>query len=407
MEVLVLFLTSRKLWAQLSRVGFVVLLAILLAGVFVYFQNNRNKAAANNASPQQSPQPATPTAATATPAPATGGNAGPVSAAPAGSSATATLQPLQPANGKAHPQSTDLTRPAPPGRIGAQKMLATPTPTPTPSPVPTPRPVATPSAPPVPFAPGEAEKLLVDAKARLDAGDPVGARNILNDGIVGERFPASLIENARAIQARANEKLVFSPDIVPGDTYSEAGKIENSNSLKIISRQHAVPWEALCRINRVSDKQMRIGRQLKAPVGPFHVMVSKSAYRLDLFLGGLPGEPGSMYVASLAVGLGKDNSTPTGVWEVTNKVRNPPWNNPNSREHFEGYDPKNPLGGYWIALKGVEGQAVDKGGYGIHGTIDPDSIGKQASMGCVRLKVEDVQVVFDLVTDKSRVLVRD
>jgi hypothetical protein len=259
----------------------------------------------------------------------------------------------------------------------------------------------------VPLAPGEAEKLLVDAKAKLDAADPVSARNILNDAIVAERFPASLIENARALQSRANEKLVFSPDIVAGDTYSEVAKIENSNSLRVIARQHVIPWEGLCRINRVSDKRIRVGQQLKAPVGPFHVMVTKSAYRLDLFLGGLPGEPGAMYVSSLAVGLGKDNSTPTGIWEVVNKVRNPPWNNPNSREHFEGYDPKNPLGGYWIALKGVEGQAIDKTGYGIHGTIDPDSIGKQASMGCVRLKVEDVQVVFDLVTDKSRVLVRD
>ncbi len=44
--------------------------------------------------------------------------------------------------------------------------------------------------------------------------------------------------------------------------------------------------------------------------------------------------------------------------------------------------------------------------YGIHGTIEPDTIGRQASMGCVRLKVEDVQLVYDMLSEgKSRVLV--
>ena len=40
-------------------------------------------------------------------------------------------------------------------------------------------------------------------------------------------------------------------------------------------------------------------------------------------------------------------------------------------------------------------------GYGIHGTIDPDSIGQMKSMGCVRLRHDDVALVYELLTDQA------
>ena len=66
---------------------------------------------------------------------------------------------------------------------------------------------------------------------------------------------------------------------------------------------------------------------------------------------------------------------------------------------IEADDPRNPLGDYWIGLSGLAGAAVGKESYGIHGTIEPDSIGKQASMGCVRLRNEDVAVVFQCLAE--------
>ena len=66
------------------------------------------------------------------------------------------------------------------------------------------------------------------------------------------------------------------------------------------------------------------------------------------------------------------------------------------------------MGEFWIGLSGTDGQAVGKTSYGIHGTIDPSSIGKQESMGCIRMKNEDVAQVFEmLVEGKSTVTVRD
>ena len=71
-------------------------------------------------------------------------------------------------------------------------------------------------------------------------------------------------------------------------------------------------------------------------------------------------------------------------------------------------DPKNPLAGYWIAIEGQEGQALGKESYGIHGTIDPTSIGRTESMGCIRLRTEDISWVYDFLVDgKSKVLVKE
>ena len=71
-------------------------------------------------------------------------------------------------------------------------------------------------------------------------------------------------------------------------------------------------------------------------------------------------------------------------------------------------DPKNPLGGYWMGLTGIAGNAVDKNSYGIHGTIEPDTVGKQASMGCIRLRHDDIAFLYDLLVDgKSKVVVKE
>ena len=93
---------------------------------------------------------------------------------------------------------------------------------------------------------------------------------------------------------------------------------------------------------------------------------------------------------------------------VSDRIPNPKWWGARGQPPIESGDPKNPLGKYWLALTGTAGKAEGQQSYGIHGTIDPDSIGKQASMGCIRMRNEDVAVVYTLVlSGKSTVVVRD
>ena len=44
--------------------------------------------------------------------------------------------------------------------------------------------------------------------------------------------------------------------------------------------------------------------------------------------------------------------------------------------------------------------------YGIHGTWEPEGVGERVSQGCVRMRNEDVEVLYDLLPKGARVTVQ-
>jgi hypothetical protein len=261
---------------------------------------------------------------------------------------------------------------------------------------------------------GTAEKLLADAKAKSDTGDLVGARTVLNEPLVSGGLVETDAQAVRHALMEINEKLVFSAKLYPSDPFEEPIVVQPGMHLQKLANQYDVTWPLLCRVNGYEPtdagaRRIRAGHTIKAIKGPLCAVVNKGAFRMDLYLGGLPGEAACTYVTSVPVGLGKDDSTPSGLWtvELHNKVRNPVYYSPRGEGVFKSDDPKNPLGGFWIGLKGEDGNAVGKNSYGIHGTIEPESIGKQSSMGCIRLGHDDIALVFDLLVEiKSRVMIQ-
>ncbi len=250
---------------------------------------------------------------------------------------------------------------------------------------------------------------IADGKARLAAGEFLGARSLVNDSLVSGKLSDTDTTAAKSLIAEINQTVVFSPRVIPGDAFTFAYPVKSGDSLAKIANANSTTWELLARINHLDPKKLRYGTSIKVIHGPFFAVVTKQTFTMDVYLGGLPGETGSTYVESFQVGLGKDDSTPTGLWAIGAhaKLRHPTYYPPEGGSPIDADDPKNPLGGYWIALTGVDGQAVGRTSYGIHGTIEPDSIGKQASMGCIRLKNDDIAMVFDLMSEgKSKVLVK-
>jgi len=105
-------------------------------------------------------------------------------------------------------------------------------------------------------------------------------------------------------------------------------------------------------------------------------------------------------VRSFPVGLGKPGrETPTGVWVVKpgNKLIKPPWWDEEAERLYQPDDPDYPLGSRWIGLEGIEGEAVGRTGFAIHGTKDPNEIGTAASRGCIRLHNGDAVLVYNLL----------
>jgi lipoprotein-anchoring transpeptidase ErfK/SrfK len=106
------------------------------------------------------------------------------------------------------------------------------------------------------------------------------------------------------------------------------------------------------------------------------------------------------FVKSYLVGLGKQGrETPTGLWVVdpAGKLIRPLWTDPDTGRRYKPDDPDYPLGSRWIALQGIEGDAVGRTGIALHGTKEPDQIGQQGSRGCVRLHNGDVVEVYSML----------
>ncbi|MBB6729402.1 L,D-transpeptidase [Cohnella zeiphila] len=103
---------------------------------------------------------------------------------------------------------------------------------------------------------------------------------------------------------------------------------------------------------------------------PLEVIIDKSNHRLAVV-------SGSVLLRNYEVGLGGDR-TPEGSFVITEKVRNP-----NGRSDGEF---------------GSRGMTLSDTLYAIHGTDEPDSLGKDESHGCVRMAKEDLEELYDLVS---------
>ncbi len=267
-----------------------------------------------------------------------------------------------------------------------------------------------PTAPPTPIPDiviTRARTPLIDARSKL-ATDPLAVQRILNDELLSGHFAGPELDEARELLGKAGEQLVFSPRPYRDDPHATAYTIQPGDRLVKIAAGFNITSDLLIRINNIPDpRRIKPGQQLKAIRGPFHAVVTKSRFNMDLYLGA-PGGPGSTFITSYPVGLGKDDSTPIGAWKAAGKLINPVYYSPRGEGIIAADDPKNPLGEFWIGLSGIDGGAQGKSSYGIHGTIDPTSIGRTESMGCIRMRNEDVAVVYELLVEsKSTILVRD
>lgn len=307
----------------------------------------------------------------------------------------------------AQPKQTETTPPAPPApRPGLVALETNDTDLPADDVLADDLPPADPIGQPSAGVAGQLER----AMAHLNKGELVTARAVLTDALRSATDPSDL-NRIREDLTTINQELFFGTKVYPGDTVAELYEVQSGDSLaKITYRQGlAVDWRLIQRINRISDpSRIRVGQKLKLVRGPVHAVVTKSDYRLDLFVGPPGAESQWTYLCSFPVGLGELDSTPLGEFVVRtdSKLINPVWRNPRTGEFFGADDPKNPIGERWVGIEGV-GQYANLEGYGLHGTIDPTSIGRDASMGCVRLNDGDVDLVYEMLEEQvSQVIVR-
>jgi LysM repeat protein len=229
--------------------------------------------------------------------------------------------------------------------------------------------------------------LVVAGKDALARGDSIAARAHFSEAMsIGVTEPdASML---RAELTRIGTESIFSPRIFENDPFVERYVIKTGDSLAKIAKSNKVSADLLASINGIRDKNLiRAGQTIKIIHGPFRAVVHKRDFSLDVYLA-------DTFVKHHRVGLGSDNSTPTGTWKVGTKLKNPTYYPPRGGSIVTADDPANPLGERWIGLIGVSGEAIGQQRYGVHGTNEPESIGKSVSMGCIRMYNEDVEAVY-------------
>ncbi|WP_025694318.1 L,D-transpeptidase, partial [Paenibacillus durus] len=117
------------------------------------------------------------------------------------------------------------------------------------------------------------------------------------------------------------------------------------------------------------------GAELPFLLQPLAILVDKQQHRLAVTSGGI-------IIRSYEVGLG-GTRTPEGSFVITDKVVNP-----NGHDNGEF---------------GSRGMQLSDTNYAIHGTNEPESVGKDESLGCIRMKRSDIEELFDLVPKGTKV----
>lgn len=178
---------------------------------------------------------------------------------------------------------------------------------------------------------------------------------------------------------------------------SRAENIQNLNytvaegdTLYELAQKYGTTTDLIKRHNDLKSDLLYPEMKLKILQGVFALRVDKSDNQLALLLNGKP-------LKRYPVATGAENKTPVGSFKIANKVEHPTWYRTGAVVPAGSAD--NLLGTRWLGF--------DLQGYGIHGTVEPESIGKHVSLGCIRMLNEDVEELYSLLPLGTRVTITD
>ncbi|MEI8080025.1 MAG: L,D-transpeptidase family protein, partial [bacterium] len=235
---------------------------------------------------------------------------------------------------------------------------------------------------------------------KLRTEEPLAARDLavryLNAAQPAEFSPLWL--RAAAIIGHANIQL-FTTNIPAPEKVRCV--IQPVDTLIDIAKRYTTTVAAIERANQLNSARMAIYPGLVLQVYPGHwsIVVVKAKF-------GLLVRNGDQLFKYYRVGIGRQNRTPVGTFRINSKVPRPVWTPP-GRPSVPFGNPENVLGTRWLGLQPIEKTDPTLKGFGIHGTWQPDSVGTAASEGCVRMKNDEINELFDLVPMGTRVEIRN
>jgi len=228
--------------------------------------------------------------------------------------------------------------------------------------------------------------LVVEARTLETKNKLQEAKNIYQR-LINEFSNAEDVMNWQKKIEEINMRLLFSPVATSGSLFYE---IKPGDTLVKIAKEFKTTADLIMRSNHMENDKLIVGRKIKVWTVPFTILVDKSQNTLLL-------KTNEEVLKTYIVSTGLNNSTPVGNFRITNKLLNPTWFK--AGIVVPAGSPENILGTRWLGF--------DLPGYGIHGTTDPGSLGKQVTQGCVRMLNAEVEELYTIVPVGTEVTIVD
>jgi len=166
-------------------------------------------------------------------------------------------------------------------------------------------------------------------------------------------------------------------------------EVQIGDTLGKLAQNYGTTIDLIKKRNNLKSDVIQVGQQLSIWTGKFNIFVSKSKNILVL-------KNNNENVKTYTVSTGKDTSvTPVGEFTIVSKLVNPVWFNKGVT--VPAGSPTNALGTRWLGF--------NLPSYGIHGTIEPKTIGSYETAGCVRMRNEDVEELYSLIPVGTKVVI--
>jgi len=225
-------------------------------------------------------------------------------------------------------------------------------------------------------------------QAALDRGELSQALLLLSDWYGDPSLSPAETQEVNLLLSQLAGSVIYSTEHRLEPPYM----VQAGEGLQGIAQKYEVPWQLLAKINGLSGpEELQPGRQLKVVRGPFSALVDLSQRRMTLMLD-------RRYAGQFAIEVDPTTSVEEGHWTVNQKLITPGNVGLMSSSPSAPSDQKSIMMTYTsggasqiVILRGANGSAP--------GSTDPAG-------RVIRLKIRDVQEVYDILSLGSQVVIR-
>jgi LysM repeat protein len=227
-------------------------------------------------------------------------------------------------------------------------------------------------------------------QSALDRGQLAEALQLLSNWYDDPALTAAESEEVNTLLGQLAGSVIYEGP--PAHRLEAPYKVQAGETLHEVAAKYDVPWQLLAKINGVADpSSLQAGQELKVVRGPFSALVDLSERKMTLMLD-------RRYAGKFAIELDPATTIEEGQWKVDQKLLTPAGGGlyepaagrPAEDRSLLLSNPASPTG-QAIVLRGP-------------GNTDPASA--QPAGRVIRMKSGDVNDVFDILSEKSRVTVR-